>query len=58
MPEIFYICSVHGWNEYDTATWLGFPLLLMRVVPNQGQQGLAEGKQTSRLGLWKPCTIR
>lgn len=20
-PDIFYICSVHGWNEYGSATW-------------------------------------
>jgi hypothetical protein len=22
-PEIFYICSLHGWNQYSLATWLG-----------------------------------
>ncbi|KAI8711776.1 hypothetical protein NCS52_01441900 [Fusarium sp. LHS14.1] len=22
-PEIFYICSVHGWNQYGNATWVG-----------------------------------
>ncbi|EXJ75326.1 uncharacterized protein A1O5_02022 [Cladophialophora psammophila CBS 110553] len=22
-PDIFYICSVHGWNEYGKATWTG-----------------------------------
>lgn len=22
-PELFYICSVHGWNQYSNATWLG-----------------------------------
>jgi hypothetical protein len=22
-PDIFYICSVHGWNQYQLATWTG-----------------------------------
>ncbi|KAG8631839.1 hypothetical protein KVT40_000979 [Elsinoe batatas] len=22
-PDIFYICSVHGWNQYFNATWTG-----------------------------------
>ncbi|KAL6803077.1 DUF1593 domain-containing protein [Trichoderma sp. SZMC 28013] len=22
-PDIFYICSVHGWNQYSQATWTG-----------------------------------
>lgn len=22
-PDIFYICSVHGWNQYQMATWTG-----------------------------------
>ncbi|WAO96531.1 Hypothetical protein NCS54_01420700 [Fusarium falciforme] len=22
-PDIFYICSVHGWNQYGNATWVG-----------------------------------
>lgn len=22
-PDIFYICSVHGWNQYANATWTG-----------------------------------
>ncbi|KIW77105.1 hypothetical protein Z517_09551 [Fonsecaea pedrosoi CBS 271.37] len=22
-PDIFYICSVHGWNEYSSAAWTG-----------------------------------
>ncbi|KAJ3543878.1 hypothetical protein NM208_g3340 [Fusarium decemcellulare] len=22
-PDIFYICSVHGWNQYDAAAWRG-----------------------------------
>ncbi|KAH7146258.1 hypothetical protein EDB81DRAFT_842476 [Dactylonectria macrodidyma] len=22
-PDIFYICSVHGWNQYNNATWIG-----------------------------------
>lgn len=22
-PDLFYICSVHGWNQYDQATWIG-----------------------------------
>ncbi|KAM6507183.1 hypothetical protein FALCPG4_018565 [Fusarium falciforme] len=22
-PDIFYICSVHGWNQYGAATWTG-----------------------------------
>lgn len=22
-PDIFYICSVHGWNQYSCATWTG-----------------------------------
>ncbi|PVH70629.1 DUF1593-domain-containing protein [Cadophora sp. DSE1049] len=22
-PDIFYICSVHGWNQYKCATWTG-----------------------------------
>ncbi|OQU97499.1 hypothetical protein CLAIMM_03424 [Cladophialophora immunda] len=22
-PDIFYICSVHGWNEYGNAAWTG-----------------------------------
>lgn len=22
-PELFYICSVHGWNQYMSATWIG-----------------------------------
>ncbi|KAF2010682.1 DUF1593-domain-containing protein [Aaosphaeria arxii CBS 175.79] len=22
-PEIFYICSVHGWNQYYSAAWIG-----------------------------------
>ncbi|KAF4123899.1 Protein of unknown function (DUF1593) [Geosmithia morbida] len=22
-PEIFYICSVHGWNQYPNAAWIG-----------------------------------
>lgn len=22
-PEIFYICAVHGWNQYSSAGWLG-----------------------------------
>lgn len=22
-PDIFYICSVHGWNEYRSAAWTG-----------------------------------
>lgn len=22
-PDIFYICSVHGWNQYQLATWYG-----------------------------------
>lgn len=22
-PEIFYICSLHGWNQYALATWAG-----------------------------------
>ena len=23
-PDIFYICSVHGWNQYSSAAWGGF----------------------------------
>ncbi|KAJ5749125.1 uncharacterized protein N7511_010821 [Penicillium nucicola] len=22
-PDLFYICSVHGWNQYGNATWAG-----------------------------------
>lgn len=22
-PDLFYICSVHGWNQYHSAAWLG-----------------------------------
>ena len=22
-PDVFYICSVHGWNQYSSATWTG-----------------------------------
>lgn len=22
-PDVFYICSVHGWNQYSEATWTG-----------------------------------
>ncbi|KAL1864916.1 hypothetical protein VTK73DRAFT_5602 [Phialemonium thermophilum] len=22
-PDLFYICSVHGWNQYSQATWTG-----------------------------------
>ncbi|KAK1462136.1 hypothetical protein CMEL01_14103 [Colletotrichum melonis] len=22
-PEIFYICSIHGWNQYQAAAWTG-----------------------------------
>ncbi|KAH7123947.1 hypothetical protein B0J11DRAFT_615465 [Dendryphion nanum] len=22
-PDLFYICSAHGWNQYNLATWLG-----------------------------------
>ncbi|PKS08797.1 hypothetical protein jhhlp_003406 [Lomentospora prolificans] len=22
-PDVFYICSVHGWNEYGEAAWVG-----------------------------------
>ncbi|KAJ9646649.1 hypothetical protein H2201_008791 [Coniosporium apollinis] len=22
-PDLFYICSVHGWNQYGRATWAG-----------------------------------
>ncbi|KAJ5293839.1 hypothetical protein N7508_008660 [Penicillium antarcticum] len=22
-PDLFYICSVHGWNQYGNATWTG-----------------------------------
>jgi hypothetical protein len=22
-PEVFYICSVHGWNQYGSAAWMG-----------------------------------
>ncbi|KAL6884702.1 DUF1593 domain-containing protein [Trichoderma evansii] len=22
-PDVFYICSIHGWNQYRMATWIG-----------------------------------
>lgn len=22
-PDLFYICSVHGWNQYSSAAWIG-----------------------------------
>jgi hypothetical protein len=22
-PDVFYICSIHGWNQYAMATWVG-----------------------------------
>lgn len=22
-PDVFYICSIHGWNQYSRATWTG-----------------------------------
>lgn len=32
-PDIFYICSVHGWNQYNSASWLG----ISGIVP--GEEG-------------------
>ncbi|KAI8239003.1 hypothetical protein K4K57_005357 [Colletotrichum sp. SAR 10_99] len=40
-PEIFYICSVHGWNQYQCAAWTGIS------APCAGDQGGPDGSKVT-----------
>ncbi|KAH6695670.1 hypothetical protein F5X68DRAFT_164002 [Plectosphaerella plurivora] len=56
-PDVFYICSVHGWNQYGSATWLG-----ISVNTNDGgcdqtkvtKEWLKENVQVGPLGAAYP----
>ncbi|KAI8941862.1 hypothetical protein NX059_003060 [Plenodomus lindquistii] len=58
-PDIFHICSVHGWNQYGSATWLG----ISGDVP--ADRGAAERSKLSKewikehiqIGLWEKSTL-
>ncbi|KAH6646246.1 hypothetical protein BKA67DRAFT_664094 [Truncatella angustata] len=34
-PDLFYIVSIHGWNDYSQATWTGINLATCACVDNQ-----------------------
>ncbi|KAL3457584.1 hypothetical protein BJX64DRAFT_15835 [Aspergillus heterothallicus] len=40
-PEIFYICSVHGWSQYPNATWTGIS------GEHIGEQGGPDGSKVT-----------
>ncbi|CAG7921567.1 unnamed protein product [Penicillium olsonii] len=35
-PDIFYICSIHGWNNYALATWTGISGDIGEDFPDRG----------------------
>ncbi|WYZ40768.1 hypothetical protein EsH8_IV_001109 [Colletotrichum jinshuiense] len=40
-PEIFYICSIHGWNQYQVAAWTGIS------APCSGDVGGPDGSKVT-----------
>lgn len=56
-PEIFYICSIHGWNQYGTAAWLGIsaPVNEGGADPSKvTKEWLKENVQIGPLGAMYP----
>lgn len=49
-PEIFYICAVHGWNQYFSAGWLG-------ISADLGEQGGPDQSIVSKEWLKKNIQI-
>ncbi|KAJ4264253.1 hypothetical protein NW762_005447 [Fusarium torreyae] len=56
-PDVFYICSVHGWKEYGMATWIGISGDLLHPMDEGGpdvtkvsQRWLKEHIQIGPLG--------
>ncbi|RAO66841.1 uncharacterized protein BHQ10_002853 [Talaromyces amestolkiae] len=47
-PEIFYICSIHGWNEYGMASWVGISGDLLMPLDKGGPDTKIVGKEWLR----------
>jgi hypothetical protein len=59
-PEIFYICSVHGWNQYGTATWVGISAPVDEGGPDDtlvSKEWLKENVQLGPLGAVYPTPV-
>jgi len=56
-PGIFYICSVHGWNQYGNATWLGISADVDEGGPDKSKvthEWVKENVQLGPLGTEYP----
>ncbi|KAI3579810.1 hypothetical protein IWW34DRAFT_659600 [Fusarium oxysporum f. sp. albedinis] len=49
-PDIFYICSVHGWNQYSNATWPGISANVDEGGPDPCKVTLDWVKENVQLG--------
>ncbi|KAL6401556.1 cellulose-binding protein [Ilyonectria robusta] len=56
-PDIFYICSVHGWNQYGMSTWVGISGAVDQDGPDSSKvakEWLKEHIQVGPLGAQYP----
>jgi hypothetical protein len=61
-PDVFYICSVHGWKEYGMATWVGISGDVLMPLLDEGgpeptkftKEWLRENMQIGPLGAAYP----
>lgn len=56
-PDIFYICSVHGWNQYGMSTWVGISGAVDQGGPDPSKvakEWLKEHIQVGPLGAQYP----
>ncbi|GAM39537.1 hypothetical protein TCE0_034f11168 [Talaromyces pinophilus] len=44
-PDVFYICSIHGWNEYGMASWVGISGDLLMPFDHGGPDTRIVGKE-------------
>ena len=47
-PDVFYICSIHGWNEYGMAAWTGISGDLLAPLDHGGPDTTIVGKEWLR----------
>ncbi|KAK7427646.1 hypothetical protein QQZ08_005921 [Neonectria magnoliae] len=56
-PDVLYICSVHGWNQYYLSTWVGISAAVDQGGPDPSQvtkEWLKEHIQVGPLGAQYP----
>ncbi|EGY19382.1 hypothetical protein VD0002_g6186 [Verticillium dahliae] len=54
-PEILYICSVHGWNQYVNATWTGISALCDQTGPDTSRITAEWLKKNIQIGPLGAC---